>query len=226
MVVLLSAITGLLVLSGLFLTLKKAMYDPFANGTRRVDPAKYPSLERYQRILIASNVSAREKESAKRLRTIRVKKEQGLQVIEKSHRELLQINRDHHRELVQFWDGLYNELCYPAIRAERERKALNATPNVEEAKVSNPPKGYAVEGRRVGSVAVRIRNAPTTDGSITSVYAPDAILWVDGYTHGENFNSNDIWFRKSYRQGYSKEWAWSGAFSVTSVAGLPLVKNR
>lgn len=109
----------LLMLAGI---LKVKVYEPFANGTRKIDPLKHPMLYRSQRIIRYKNVTAREREQ-KFLAQARVKKEQkALEAIENESFERLNDSQAHHKELTDFFDKMFHEYDAP----DREVKRLEA----------------------------------------------------------------------------------------------------
>jgi murein DD-endopeptidase MepM/ murein hydrolase activator NlpD len=73
--------------------------------------------------------------------------------------------------------------------------------------------------RTVGNVRVNGRNLPTTKARIDQVLAPHTVGTFDGWRKGESVNGNNVWFRGAF----GHNWFWSGAFTNTSVSGLPQV---
>lgn len=132
----------LLMLAGL---LKVKVYDPFANGTRQIDPLKHPMLYRSQRIIRYKNVTAREREQ-KFLAQARVKKEQkALEAIENESFERLNDSQAHHKELTDFFDKMFHEYDAP----DRERKRLEAVEADRVAAAEKRAKLDEYEKRRV-----------------------------------------------------------------------------
>ncbi len=70
--------------------------------------------------------------------------------------------------------------------------------------------------RRVGANGVNYRTAPNTGAGIITGFAPGEVLNFKGYVIGQSIDGNDKWFVGRYSNGY----AWSRAFTDSSVSGL------
>lgn len=100
---------------------------------------------------------------------------------------------------------LHWELYLNGVRVDpkpyREGKAIPGVP--DQAVVTGSQRQV------LASAEARRRAQPTTKSeSKDGPLAPGTIGDFDGWTHGENVNGNDVWFRGLY----SGDWFWSGGF--------------
>lgn len=71
--------------------------------------------------------------------------------------------------------------------------------------------------RTTGPNGANQRPAPTTASPIVDFLDPGVVGTFDGWTHGENVQGNDVWFRGAF----SGWWSWSGGFTDAGVHDLP-----
>lgn len=96
----------------------KYLYQPFENGTFKIDHLKHPMLHRTQRILRARNVEEREREQSELKHRRFIDDSKMLLALEKERRATLSKTQGKHIELTSFWDGMFKEVT----REEDERK--------------------------------------------------------------------------------------------------------
>jgi hypothetical protein len=76
-----------------------------------------------------------------------------------------------------------------------------------------------VTTRTVGTNPANIRDLPYTASPAVSSADGGTVIDMDGYTHADEVEGNDVWFR---RKADSK-WMWSGGFTSASTDGLTSV---
>ncbi len=75
--------------------------------------------------------------------------------------------------------------------------------------------------RQVGNSVINYRKTPEIKpDNVIKTFEPADILDFDAWTHGAPVDSNDVWFRGKYTQG----WAHSGGFTNQTTTGLVEVK--
>lgn len=102
--------------------LKHWVYNPFANGTMRIDPHQYPTLARTQRILRARNVKLREKEQKALEESRRLQSQKALKAIEYKSATLLLETQKEHQKSMSVWTSEFNTLMAPEIEREQAER--------------------------------------------------------------------------------------------------------
>lgn len=100
----------------------KWAYEPFENGTRKIDPLKRPTLARVQRILRAKNVKAREIEMKILERDRQKALTKELESSKDKFEKRLYADQTKHANAISQWDAELAEIT----REEDERKAAEA----------------------------------------------------------------------------------------------------
>jgi murein DD-endopeptidase MepM/ murein hydrolase activator NlpD len=70
--------------------------------------------------------------------------------------------------------------------------------------------------RVAGPNSVNVRTGPYTSFPVSSSIGAGQTVTMDGWTHGENVQGSDVWYRLSPDAG----WAWAGGFTTSDTAGL------
>jgi uncharacterized protein YbjQ (UPF0145 family) len=73
--------------------------------------------------------------------------------------------------------------------------------------------------RTVGTNPANIRDLPYTSSPAHSSADGGTVIDVDGFTHGDEVEGNDVWFRRKA----DSDWMWSGGFTSASTDGLTAV---
>lgn len=83
----------------------------------------------------------------------------------------------------------------------------------------NPKTPAPTTGKRQvkADSSVNVRTFPTTQSPVVTSIAAGAIIAPAGYTNGEDIYDSDIWYK------VEGGWAWGGAFTETSAAGLTFI---
>lgn len=98
-------------------------------------------------------------------------------------------------------------------------KYIGWTEFVGNARVLKPAPAPAPIGgnQRQAAARVNYREQPKTSANVIKQFEANDILTFKGFVSGENVEGNNKWFVGAYTNGY----AWSGAFTNPSTAGLP-----
>lgn len=70
--------------------------------------------------------------------------------------------------------------------------------------------------QRIAAYAAKYRAQPDDDATLLQTFVAGDTYDFKGFVHGESVDGNDVWFVGRYTGGY----AWSGAFTDSSVKGL------
>jgi hypothetical protein len=100
----------------------KWVYEPFEDGTRRIDPLKRPTLARVQRILRAKNTKAREIEMKILERDRQKSLTKELEASKEKHEKRMYEDQTKHANAISQWETELAEIT----REEDERKAAEA----------------------------------------------------------------------------------------------------
>lgn len=73
--------------------------------------------------------------------------------------------------------------------------------------------------RTVGTNPANIRDLPFTTSPAVSSADGGTVIDMDGYTHGDSVEGNDVWFRRKA----DADWMWSGGFISAATDGLTAV---
>lgn len=103
------------------------MIDPYMNGTKFIDPIKYPTLNRTQRIIRANNTKAREIEASTKLQHFEKKRLEIEASVDKKIEENRIDSMDDHLMSLNDWDRHFEAITYEEdqrkLREEQARVA-------------------------------------------------------------------------------------------------------
>jgi hypothetical protein len=103
------------------------MIEPYMNGTKFIDPIKYPTLSRTQRIIRANNTKRRELEHRTKIQHFDNKRLEVERAIDKAIADNRIEKADEHHKEVQEWEGHFRAITYEEdqrkLREEQERVA-------------------------------------------------------------------------------------------------------
>jgi hypothetical protein len=84
------------------------------------------------------------------------------------------------------------------------------------ADLNQPDPEPTVTTRIVGTNPANIRDLPYTDSPAHSSADGGTVVDMDGFTHGDAVEGNDVWFRRKA----DSDWMWSGGFTSAATDGL------
>ena len=84
------------------------------------------------------------------------------------------------------------------------------------ADLNQPDPSRRVTTRTVGTNPANIRDLPYTDSPAKSSANGGTVIDMDGFTHGDEVEGNDVWFRRKA----DADWMWSGGFTSQATEGL------
>jgi hypothetical protein len=87
------------------------------------------------------------------------------------------------------------------------------------ADLNQPDPEEGVTTRVVGTNPANIRDLPFTTSPAHSSADGGTVIDMDGYTHGDTVEGNDVWFRRKA----DADWMWSGGFTSAATSGLTAV---
>lgn len=98
--------------------------EPYSNGTKQIDPIKYPTLARAQRIIRANNTKRREIEATTKFNYFETKRLEVETAIEKAIKTAREESQDKHLTAIYAWDTDFANITRE--REEEERRAKEA----------------------------------------------------------------------------------------------------
>jgi len=90
------------------------------------------------------------------------------------------------------------------------------THDLTDLNQTDPPPVTGTPFRIVGTNPANIRDLPYTSSPAVGSAVGGATIDLNGFTHGDEVEGNDVWFRRIA----DEDWMWSGGFTDTSTTGI------
>lgn len=226
----------------------KLLVGPFISGKIEIDRIQFPTLERAQRILRASNTKARDRELEEALRTRRQLSGKATYDEQKIHHDRLNAKVKRNHEDLQSWQFRFNASIPPKPAGDpntQEARFVGGYFTGEDTKarwaqdeanynakvkawsgVSEPDDPEDSYGVRYidANMRVNVRTQPNTESRLWGTLLPNTTVSLAGWIYGESLSHpdpNNIWFRLNLVGSSEEVYIWSGAVYNKSTSGLP-----